>query len=1258
MAQLAVSAAGAVGGFYIGGPVGAQIGWTAGSMIGASLFPEKGKVPGVGDLRAPSVQYGSPLVRLHGTNRTSGALAWYSPKRVIAGSSGGKGTPTTTTDTAEIDLLYIVSVDSDVHSLLRVWVNGEMKWTGRADSDAGSIDNSAATDAWTSIEFLDGSATQLPHPVIEAIEGVGNVPAYRHRQCVLIEGLQLGQSGQLPLVEFEVSKAVADTEDLIFYAPFTTDNVDTIAPATTTITTGPGVGANSSSGVTISWDEIAVTATSLRFYDFDLTPDKLDLSLYAGQDVSISVTATFVATALGGTNEFRFFEYSNGTVQAGFGWYLDDLRCSYNDGPSDNTTVGFTGQTRFKLVFLADGVTAQWYMDDVLVRTRSVSRAAIALGDIYIRIANDCRIAAGTFKDLRMFVGVLPTTPPLIDLADIVRAEWALVDDVANIDATDLEGVPVRGFQAAGSIRSAMEMLSAIFHFGAVCSDKLYFRLRGGSIVATIDADDLAAGEEGPAAEPFAPVVADDAEIPERVALTYPNWSDDYANGTETGDRGSGSTVVLSQQSNVVMTPSEAKIAVETYTAQLGIAATTATISLSCAYAALEPTDPITVPDQDGNTYRMRIARDTYGGGIHALELVRDDTSSLVGLGITDEDYTPSLTVPAPDETIIVLLDIPILRDVDDDPGFYAVAKGSSHGSTLYSSLDDVNYVEEVTIPTQSVFGVCTTTLPDWTGPRVFDEVSALTVDVDDGTLSSSTRAAMLADQSVNACAIGLDGRWELCQFRTATLVSPGVYTLTGWLRGARGTEWASIDHVAAESFVMLTAAGARRVAMQQSEIGIAEYWKGVSAGRLLSSATGELFTDNGVGQKPFAPVDLRKEGDDSAVVVTWKRRTRLAPRFCGTGGINVPLGEAAESYDVDLFNPSDVLVSSTTVTEAEWVAPSSEVFGNLAVPVSELASIGGELVGIRADSTSVGAESLRFVRHTTAGALVAEGSNLGSTCYQWTNDGDNLYACMADLVYPPGSYLNSKIKLYSRTALGTLVASYTSPTAGDLHGVACDGTNIWVTEFYGGNLRKLNKTTLASVATYALDTGLGRLKHYSGSLWITSDYTDEVIEWDIGSTSELQRFSVVRYPHDLLIVGTLLFVRGGEQIGVYTAATGALVATVDGVTTGLNSNLCEFASDYVAAVAGTTITLIDKLTGIEARTIDAQVNYLGQEYVYLRNVAGANGDTLYATIGAPGASNQTVAFELSAPALTGYSLVVYQNSANIGRGYAATLEL
>jgi hypothetical protein len=208
MAQLALGVVGAVITTYMG--MGPAVGFAIGSAIGAVAFAPEVDVPKVADLKAPQVQYGARIPRLYGSNRTSGTLAWYSTKRIIPGNDGGsKGDPSAPTpDTAEIDVLYILAIDSDLVALTRVWRNGELVWTKHWNSPIEAVEASDTCDAWTAIRFLDGNADQLPDPTIEASEGSGNVPAYRNRSSVLIEGLKLGQSGQMPLMEFEVVGSV------------------------------------------------------------------------------------------------------------------------------------------------------------------------------------------------------------------------------------------------------------------------------------------------------------------------------------------------------------------------------------------------------------------------------------------------------------------------------------------------------------------------------------------------------------------------------------------------------------------------------------------------------------------------------------------------------------------------------------------------------------------------------------------------------------------------------------------------------------------------------------------------------------------------------------------------------------------------------------------------------------------------------------------------------------------------------------------
>ena len=83
----------------------------------------------------------------------------------------------------------------------------ELIYTALAVSDNASASASAFTDKWTALRVHTGDAAQLPDPVYEAAVGIGNAPAYRGRATLMIEGLQLGNSGQVPVLTFEVLSA-------------------------------------------------------------------------------------------------------------------------------------------------------------------------------------------------------------------------------------------------------------------------------------------------------------------------------------------------------------------------------------------------------------------------------------------------------------------------------------------------------------------------------------------------------------------------------------------------------------------------------------------------------------------------------------------------------------------------------------------------------------------------------------------------------------------------------------------------------------------------------------------------------------------------------------------------------------------------------------------------------------------------------------------------------------------------------------------
>jgi hypothetical protein len=268
-------------------------------------------------------------------------------------------------------------------------------------------------------------------------------------------------------------------------------------------------------------------------------------------------------------------------------------------------------------------------------------------------------------------------------------------------------------------------------------------------------------------------------------------------------------------------------------------------------------------------------------------------------------------------------MDIPLLQDADDSPGYYVAARGESAkwaGAVVQSSVNDADFSEVARVAESAVLGACSTTLGSGS-TAIIDEVNRVTVSVAHGELSSSTRDAMLADETINVMLIGP----EVIRFITATASStaPNVYVLSRLFRGQQGTEWAVGSHGSGERCVLLRPRGLRRVSTAASEIGAARYVRGVSLGLATASADSEAFTNTGVAQKPWAPVNVRQEKDGSDYTITWDRRSRRRSRFASSAGISVPLGEESEAYEVDLFN------GSTLVDTFEATSPSVEFSGS-----------------------------------------------------------------------------------------------------------------------------------------------------------------------------------------------------------------------------------------------------------------------------------------------------------------------------------------
>jgi len=242
-----------------------------------------------------------------------------------------------------------------------------------------------------------------------------------------------------------------------------------------------------------------------------------------------------------------------------------------------------------------------------------------------------------------------------------------------------------------------------------------------------------------------------------------------------------------------------------------------------------------------------------------------------------------------------------MIRDADDDAGFYAAACARDPlatwaGASLYASSDGgASYTLLASLPNEATMGYTTDVLGDFAGGNIPDELNSVNVTLLNGTLSSTDYAGLLA--GTNACVIGD----EILYFRDATLQANGSYTLTGFLRGRRGSEYAMADHAIGDRFVLLNTANLVRIAQTTADIGTTKLFNPVTAGSTLAAATAQAFTNFGTGLKPYAPVHLgggRNAAGD--LTINWTRRGRISGEW--RDSVDVPLGEVSEAYEVEIY--------------------------------------------------------------------------------------------------------------------------------------------------------------------------------------------------------------------------------------------------------------------------------------------------------------------------------------------------------------------
>jgi hypothetical protein len=334
-------------------------------------------------------------------------------------------------------------------------------------------------------------------------------------------------------------------------------------------------------------------------------------------------------------------------------------------------------------------------------------------------------------------------------------------------------------------------------------------------------------------------------------------------------------------------------------------------------YAQLEPGDVITVT-ADYATFALRLTgTNTLPDGRIECRAKYNDAALYVQIASGEEGQSVGGTLTLAGPSVYQLLDIPLMRDDDSTAGFPVAMSGylpGWPGGVLYRSDDDgATWADLMAFVPGQVMGYATTALAAH-GGTVLDKAGTLAVRLYSGTLSSVTEAQMFAGQ--NWFAYGVGGRWEIIAAQKAILQADGSYILSDFMRGQRGTEWASGLHAANDRIVKLSTATLEFISVNSSTIGSPRTYRAITAGKALDSDASLSFTYKGVNLECLSPVHLtgNRHPTTNDWTLTWVRRSRFDQ---WRDLVDIPLGETVESYEIEIYSSATYATLKRTLTSA-----------------------------------------------------------------------------------------------------------------------------------------------------------------------------------------------------------------------------------------------------------------------------------------------------------------------------------------------------
>ncbi len=522
-------------------------------------------------------------------------------------------------------------------------------------------------------------------------------------------------------------------------------------------------------------------------------------------------------------------------------------------------------------------------------------------------------------------------------------AQLMLEQGFSAFDVTGLSGI-VEGFviDRTMDVRAALGPLMRAYFFEAVESEGVIrFTHRGALIGAQTNDADLAV-PQGSAASPLQLTRAQETDLPATSKLTYIEADGDYRQAAIDARRQvTRSERVTGAALPLVMRQEEAIRIAETGLQDAWIAREQASFALPPSGLALDPGDLVSI-QSSGRTHVLRLARIADGLAREA-EAVATEPGIFGALAAPAREFLPD-SVPVFGAVDLLFLDLPLLRgdEIAHAPQMAASASPWPGSISIFRAAEDEGFVLDSAISAPAVMGETEGDLDPGPTSR-WDRGNLVRVRLFHGALECVSKISVLG--GANVAAIGSEERgFEIIQFRNAELVAPDTYDLSVFLRGQAGTELQmETPHPAGSRFVLLSGA-LRQAGLAAGERGLPFHWRYGPAPLELSDPayTARTLSFSGVGLRCLSPVHIRAaRAPGGDVILSWIRRTRIDGDSWEQ--TDVPLGEDAEAYEVDVLSGSSVLrtlfasAPTATYSQVDQVADFGSPPGVLIVDICQV---------------------------------------------------------------------------------------------------------------------------------------------------------------------------------------------------------------------------------------------------------------------------------------------------------------------------------